>query len=53
MLIIDSLLLQDVAGTSAIGHRTVGDSGSTVLQMPFQDGITVNHTVVNRTGPCT
>ncbi|KAF9260989.1 hypothetical protein L218DRAFT_871157 [Marasmius fiardii PR-910] len=42
----------DVAGTSALGHRTVGDSGSIVLQMPFQEGILVNHIVVKSNGPC-
>ncbi|KAF5385667.1 hypothetical protein D9757_005477 [Collybiopsis confluens] len=41
----------DVAGTSAVGHRTVGDSGSIVLQMPFQEGTVVNHIVVNE-GTC-
>ncbi|KIK69498.1 hypothetical protein GYMLUDRAFT_507972 [Collybiopsis luxurians FD-317 M1] len=42
----------DVAGTSTNGHSTVGDSGSIVLQMPFQDGTVVNHTVVDDRGPC-
>jgi len=41
----------DVAGTSTDGHRTVGDSGSVVLQMPFEEGAIVNHTILSYS-PC-
>jgi len=45
------IIAQDTADVSTIGHDTKWTAGTVVVQLPFANGVTPGHTVVNN-GPC-
>ncbi|KIK62549.1 hypothetical protein GYMLUDRAFT_42018 [Collybiopsis luxurians FD-317 M1] len=49
----DLLIAVDTVGTSTIGHRTVWNGGSVVLQMPFGVGFVPDHKTIEGACPKT